>query len=162
MRIAIRVMMIFAIVAFVSDVTASSQQGRNRSRVRQLIQAADAGDTTKVLQLLNSKVDVNATYDREESRLSGKTALMAASSRGHSDLVQTLIKRGANVNLKHRSGETALMFAAGSGSQSTVKALLHAGAEVDVIVGSPHAGEFTPVSVAIYSDQPQRFEIVRI
>jgi ankyrin repeat protein len=154
--------MIFAVLACLSDVTTARQQSRNSSRVRQLVQAAYAGDTTKVLQLLNARVDVNATFDRVESELSGKTALMAASTRGHSDLVQTLIKRGANVNLKHRSGETALMFAAGSGSESTVKALLQAGADVNVIVGSPHAGEFTPVSVAIHTDHPQRFEIVRI
>jgi ankyrin repeat protein len=162
MRTLIRVMMVLAIVAFMSDVAFTRQQSRNRSRIRQLVQAADAGDTAKVLQLLNSRVNVNATFERDESELSGKTALMAASSRGHSDLVQTLIKRGASVNLKHYSGETALMFAAGSGNESTVKALLHAGADVDVIVGSPHAGEFTPLSVAIHTDHPQRFEIARI
>ena len=162
MRISIRVMMILALVAFMSDVAPACQQTRNGSRVRQLVKAADAGETSKVLQILNSGVNVNATFARDDSELSGKTALMAASSRGNSHLVQTLIKRGATVDLKHYSGQTALMFAARSGNVSTVKALLDAGADVDIIVASPHAGEFTPLSVAIHTDHPQRFEIARI
>lgn len=155
-------MMILAIVAFMSDVAPARQQSRNRSRIRQLVQAADAGETKKVLQILNSGVNINATFARDESELSGKTALMAAASRGHANLVSTLIKRGATVDLKHYSGQTALMFGARSGNESTVKALLHAGADVKVMVVSPHAGEFTPLTVAIHTDHPQRFEIARI
>ena len=162
MRTSIRVMTILAIVAFMSDVDGAYQRSNRSGKVRELISAAAAGDTSKVMQILNSGVNVNATFARDDSELSGKTALMAAAARGRSDLVQTLIKRGATVNLKHYSGETALMFAAGSGNVSTVKALLDAGADVDVIVGSPHAGEFTPLSVAIHTDHPQRFEIARI
>ena len=162
MRTSIRVLMVLAIVAFMSDVAIARQQSRNRSRVRQLVQAADAGDTTKVIQLLNSKVNVNATFERDGSELSGKTALMAASSRGNSHLVQTLIKRGATVNLKHYSGETALMFAADSGDKSTIEALLRAGADVNATVVSPHAGELTPLTITINTDHPQRLEVAKI
>lgn len=170
-RVLLLTMIVVTLTSDLSTTVAARQQRKtsqrgaseNRSRkVRELIVAADAGETSRVLQILKSGVNVNATFAGDESELSGKTALMAASSRGNSDLVQTLIKRGATVNLKHYSGETALMFAARSGNVSTVKALLDAGADVDVIVGSPHAGEFTPLSVAIHTDHPQRFEIARI
>lgn len=162
MRTSIRVMMILAIVAFVSDVAPARQQSRNGSRVRQLVHAADAGETKKVLQILNSGVNVNATFARDESELSGKTALMAAAERGHSGLVQALIKRGANVNLKHYSGQTALMFAARGGDKSTIEALIDAGADVNASLVSPHAGEFTPLIIAINTDHPQRFETAKI
>jgi ankyrin repeat protein len=156
-------LMILVIVAFTGDVDATCQQSKNSAnKVRELIHAAAAGDSSKVLQLLNSGVNVNAAFERDDSELSGMTALMAASSRGHSELVQLLIKRGANVNLKHYSGTTALMSAAGSGDESTVKALLDAGADVNAKVLSPHAGEFTPLTTTINTDHPQRFEIARI
>jgi ankyrin repeat protein len=161
MRTSIRVMVILAIVALISDV-AGAYQRSNRSKIRELIHAADAGDTRKVMQILNSGVNVNATFARDDSELSGKTALMAASSRGHSDLVGALIKRGATVDLKHYSGQTALMFGAHGGDKSTIEALLRAGADVNATVVSPHAGEFTPLTITINTDHSQRFEIVRI
>jgi ankyrin repeat protein len=156
-------LMILVIVAFTSFVDAACQQSKNSAnKVRELIHAAAAGDTSKVLQLLNSGANVNDAFERDDSELSGMTALMAASSRGHSDLVLALIKRGANLNLKHYSGMTALMYAAGSGDESTVKALLDAGADVNAKLVSPHAGEFTPLTTTINTDYPQRFEIARI
>ena len=162
MRTSIRVVMIMVIVALMSDAAGAYQRSKRSRKVRELINAAAAGDTSKVLQILNSGVNVNATFAREESELSGKTALMAAASRGHSVLVQALIKRGATVELKHYSGQTALMFAAYSGNESTIRALLEAGADVNATVVSPHAGEFTPLTITINTDHPQRFEIVRI
>jgi ankyrin repeat protein len=137
--------------------TSSSARTRQQQR-RELISAAAAGNTSKVLQILNSGVNVDATFARDESELSGKTALIAAASRGHSDLVRALIKRGATVDLKHYSGETALMFAADSGDKSTIEALLGAGADVNATVVSPHAGEFTPLTITINTDHPQRLK----
>jgi ankyrin repeat protein len=162
MRISIRVVMLLVIVALVSDVSVGYQRSNRSRKVRELINAAADGDTSKVLQILNSGVNVNATFARDESELSGKTALMAASSRGHSVLVKVLIKRGATVDLKHYSGQTALMFAAYSGNESTIRALLEAGADVNAKLVSFHAGEFTPLSITINTDHPHRFEIVRI
>jgi len=162
MKTSIRLMMIMVIVALMNDAAGAYQRSNRSRKVRELINAAAVGDTSKVLQILNSGVNVNATFARDDSELSGKTALMAASSRGHSDLVQVLIKRGATVDLKHYSGQTALMFAAYSGNESTIRALLEAGADVNATVVSPHAGEFTPLTITINTDHPQRFEIVRI
>jgi len=162
MRTSIRVMTILAIVAFMSDVAGAYQRSNRSGKVRELISAAAAGDTSKVVQILNSGVNVNATFPRDDSELSGKTALIAAAARGHSDLVRALIKRGATVDLKHYSGETALMFAADSGDKSTIEALLGAGANVNATVVSPHAGELTPLTITINTNHPQRFEIAKL
>ena len=131
-------------------------------QTRELINAAANGDLEKVIEILNKGVNVNASFARDDSELSGKTALMVASSRGYSNMVAELIKRGANVNLKHYSGETALMFAAAKGDAKIVKALVRAGANPNVKVVSFHAGEITPLISAINSDSEQRVEVVSI
>ena len=157
-----RPLMISVIIVSMIDLAGAYQRSNRSSKVRELINAAAAGNTGKVLQILNSGVNVNVTFARDDSELSGKTALMAAASRGHLDLVGVLHKRGATVNLKHYSGETALMFAAHGGDKSTIEALLRAGADINATVVSFHAGEFTPLSITINTDHPQRFEIARI
>jgi len=147
------------------------QQGRTAQRgtaantskkLREFFNAADAGDIQKVLQLLNAGVSVNASFQRDESELSGKTALMIASSRGYSEMVEKLLSRGADVNRKHYSGETALMFAADSGDVNTIKTLLGAGADPNAKVLSFHAGELTPLTITINSRHEQRFEVAKI
>lgn len=136
---------------------------KNKSQqTRELINAAADGDIDKVIETLNKGVNVNASFRRDDSELSGMTALMVASSRGYSNMVAELIKRGANVNLKHYSGETALMFAAAKGDAKIVKALVRAGANPNVKVVSFHAGEITPLSSAINSGSEQRVEVVSI
>lgn len=167
-------LMILVVVTPLSDVAkagAAPQQGKtaprgtgaNRSKkVREFFNAARAGDTKKVLQLLDAGVNVNASFQRDESELSGKTALMIASSRGYSDLVEKLISRGADVNRKHYSGQTALMFAAHGGDVSTIKALLRAGADPNTKVVAFHAGELTPLTITINTRHEQRFEVANI
>lgn len=136
---------------------------RNRSRqVRELINAAANGDTRKVLEILDQGVNVNASFERDDSELSGMTALMVASSRGFSEMVEELIKRRADVNLKRYTGETPLILAARYGDAKTVKDLLRAGANPNAKVMSPHAGEITPLTSTINSDSEQRVEVARI
>jgi ankyrin repeat protein len=128
----------------------------------ELINAAANGDLEKVIEILDKGVNINATFPRDTSELSGMTALMVASSRGYSNTVAELIKRGADVNLKHYSGETALLFAALKGDAKIVEALVRAGANPNVQVVSFHAGEITPLISAIDSMGEQRVEVVRI
>ena len=170
-RVVMLLMIVVTLTSEVSTTAAAHQQHKtsprgstaNRSRkVRELIHAAAAGNTPKVLQLLKAGVNVNAPFERDESELSGKTALMAAASGGHSGLFAELIKRGANVNLQHYSGKTMLMFAADGGDPVTIKALLRAGVDPNAKVISPHAGEITPLSITMHSDRPHRLEVVRI
>ena len=55
--------------------------------------------------LIAAKASLNAK-DKD-----GTTALMAASARGHFDVVSTLLAAGANINDQNDDGHTALMFA---------------------------------------------------
>ena len=95
----------------------TSRTARNRSeQVRELMNAAASGDTRKVLQLLDNGLNVNVSFPPDESEFSGMTALMVASLHGYPELVEELIKRGADVNLKRYVGDTPLMFAARTGN----------------------------------------------
>ena len=141
----------------------TSSSARNSSQqVSELINAAANGDTRKVLQLLDNGLDVNVSFPQDESEFSGMTALLIASLRGYPELVEELIKRGADVNLKRYVGDTPLMFAARSGNVKTVNALLRAGADPNATVMSPHAGELTPLINAMNSNSPNRVEVVKI
>jgi ankyrin repeat protein len=140
----------------------SSSARDGAKQVRELVNAAANGNTGKVLELLDKGVNVDASFPKDDSEFSGMTALMVASSRDYPELVEQLIRRGADVNLKRYSGDTPLIFAARSGSVKTVKALLSAGADPNTQVQSPHAGEITPLNSAINTDNPNRIEVVRI
>ncbi len=69
----------------------------------ELIKAAKEGNLPKVQELIAKKVDVN-TQD-EYRRM---TALMRASSNDHKDIVELLLKHGANVNAQNTDNETLL------------------------------------------------------
>ncbi|MBE0571895.1 MAG: ankyrin repeat domain-containing protein [Ignavibacteriaceae bacterium] len=83
-------------------------------------------DTVKIEQLLQSGVDINTQHPT-----SGTTALMIASSYYYyDDMVEYLIGKGANVNLKDKEGKTALLWAS-SNSLPNVKILVANGAKVN-------------------------------
>jgi uncharacterized protein len=139
----------------------STSAAKNKAKqVRELMNAAANGDNEKVFEILNGGLDINVRFERDHSELSGMTVLMIASLRGYENMVEALIKRGANVNLKHYSGDTALMMAASNPNAKIVKALLKAGADPNIKVGSPHAGEITPLIRAINLNDEHRIEIV--
>jgi ankyrin repeat protein len=83
-------------------------------------------DTTKIEQLLQSGVDINTQHPA-----SGTTVLMIASSYYYYDqMVEYLISKGANVNLKDSEGKTALLWAS-SNSLENAKILVANGAKVN-------------------------------
>lgn len=61
----------------------------------------------------------------------GPTALMMAAQSGYVDIVNHLIRHGAQVNAATRTGETALMFAAIQGNKEVVDVLLKADCNVN-------------------------------
>jgi len=83
-------------------------------------------DTVKVEQLLQSGVDINTQHPT-----SGTTVLMIVSSYYYYDhMVEYLISKGANVNLKDSEGKTALLWASNN-SIENAKILISNGAKVN-------------------------------
>ena len=140
----------------------TSAAKKKAQQVRELMNAVANGNSRKVFEILDSGLNVDVTFERDESEFSGMTALMVASVRGNPEMVEALIKRGANVNLKRYVGDTPLMLAAGSDNVKTVSLLLKAGADPNVKEISPHAGELTPLTLAINLSEQHRIEIAGI
>lgn len=65
--------------------------------------------------LLNKTVDVNAKDN------SGQSALDFASFVGHEDIMEALIKAGANVNIRNNYSNTPLLIASGFGKTFSLK-----------------------------------------
>src|SRR4051812_34011414 len=79
-----------------------------------LANAVKAGDRATVQTLLQQRVDVNAP------EVDGTTALHWAVRNDDQDLVDRLIKAGANVKTANRYGITPLYLAAVNGNQATL------------------------------------------
>ena len=84
--------------------------------------------------------------------IDGSTALHRAGVEGHIEVVLTLVKSGADLNLQDKKGYTALHWAARKGHNSVVSTLLKSGA--DPFVQNKKAE--TPLKVA------KNDEIVRL
>ena len=111
------------------------------------------GTPEDITQAIKFGTDVNIV---DESN--GYTALIKASEMGRTQLVNTLLKAGADVNFKNFHGRTALMNAASMGHVEVVKALLKAGAKVND-EGGPLNGDSCPLILAVGS---RNAEIVKI
>lgn len=94
-----------------------------------LMTAARTGKVGAVRTLLARGADVHAKESRR-----GQTALMWAAADGHVEVIEELIKAGADFRKPLDSGYTPLLFAVRQGHIGAVKALLKAGADVNEIV----------------------------
>ena len=101
---------------------AETAYGDNNTK---LFEAAKAGNTAKVEQLLRKRTDVNAKHAY------GRTALIAAARMGHTETVKVLIYAGADVNAKDKNGATALMDAAHRSHTEIMELLIDAAADVN-------------------------------
>ncbi|XP_078263564.1 ankyrin repeat domain-containing protein 45 [Rhinoraja longicauda] len=81
---------------------------------------ADDPNSEKTNQLLNIHDDI------------GRNALFAAAILGHSEVIQELVTRGANVNEQTSRGYTPLHCAAAWGKQESLKALVGLGANIRI------------------------------
>jgi ankyrin repeat protein len=90
------------------------------------VQSARNGDVTAVRLFMAAGMDVNVTDDE------GLTALMAAAGKGHSTIVESLMKAGAEIN-KSKDDMTALAFAAAIGDIKIVRLLLSKAADTRAI-----------------------------
>lgn len=92
----------------------------NMNKEEDFILSAMKEDTDKVVKLIKEGVDVNF-----KSKIrGGKTALMLASLKGNTEIVDILIKEKAKVGDKDLEDRTALMYAASEGKLEVVKKLL--------------------------------------
>ena len=124
-----------------------------------LMAASRSGSVDAVRLLLDRKVDVNAVESVQKT-----TALMRAAAEGHSDVVDVLLKAGADPNLQGRvtsitqrsmnsdhptGGFTALMWAARNGYEDTVRRLAEGGADLKLKNGDGASAAM----IAIYNDR---------
>jgi ankyrin repeat protein len=126
MRLAVFVMSLIAI-----GIGVASAQSR-------LIDAVKANDVAAVRGTLDTRVDVNAV------QADGTTALHWAVDRDSAEIVQLLIRAGANVKATNRYGSTPLWLASLNGNAATIGMLLEAGADANA---ASEEGE-TPLMVA--------------
>jgi ankyrin repeat protein len=88
----------------------------------ELIEAVANGEFDRTQMLLDTLPSPDfRTFD-------GDTPLALASERGHPDIVELLINRGANVNFLDGSGNSALFYAAMSGCNPCAVKLIEKGA----------------------------------
>jgi len=84
---------------------------------------AQAGDVSKVEQLLSQGVDPDST---DEESL---TPLMYACDRGYSDITIALLSHGAKLNIQDNNGDTALHYAVQDDNLLLIDLLLNKGAD---------------------------------
>jgi ankyrin repeat protein len=92
------------------------------ARTKQLLEAAEKGRVSQLMELLQKGANVN---DKDDD---GQTALHRAAARGHKTAVVALLTMGADTAERDGKGRTALMTAAEAGSAEVVKLLVAPGA----------------------------------
>lgn len=96
-----------------------------------LSRAALEGDVDQVAKLLGSDVARPGGYDTEDGAEIGYTAFLLASTKGHFDVMNLLLSRGANINATTKYGWTSLMLAAKRGDVACLDFLLARGVDVN-------------------------------
>ncbi|RYG67307.1 hypothetical protein EON64_07725, partial [archaeon] len=115
-------MLLFCLILVASkdDIELMSSDGAR------LITAAMDNDLPSVQAFLSKDVSINAR-DWDNT-----TALMAAASKGHEEMVRFLVNRGADVHLRDKNNLTALSEAALVGHMGIITLLASKGAGMDV------------------------------
>lgn len=93
-----------------------------------LVVASINGHATVVKVLLGSG---GADVNKQDG--DGNTALMGASAEGHYEIINILISKNANPNLKAKDGWTALMHAVEEGHHDVARKLIAINADVDAV-----------------------------
>ncbi len=110
----------FLLFAPLSFVMAQSQAERDRD----LIMAAERGETVVVRRLLTEGARVNARDQR------GRTPLLAATQRNQVEVARLLIQEGADVNSKDMIQDSPFLYAGAEGRTEILKMMLAAGADL--------------------------------
>lgn len=148
---------LLALAATLLSVSATRQQ-----EPPELLQAINAGDVSKVAELLDEGADPNmvfhdrtplmyAVYEQQveifrllaergadlemRTERAGPIITVAAEG-GNLDILGLLLERGVDVDAREQDGQTALMLAAHNGHPEAVRLLIAKGAAVDAQEGS--------------------------
>lgn len=100
------------------------EDNKNNENKEELINAQEKVILEEVNSIIEKRVDINSIYD-------GWTPLTLASSSGYYNMVEYLVKKGADVNAKSSYGWTALMWASMIGNFKIVKYLVENGADIN-------------------------------
>ena len=98
-----------------------------RAVTKDLLRAAQEGDTTLLGERIQQGADVNGTDGMHS------TALIHAAAKGHHPCVELLVQEGADVNKANKHGETALNQAVSRGHVECMELLITAEADVNTV-----------------------------
>jgi ankyrin repeat protein len=104
----------------------ANPEGALRTGESALMNASRGGSLELVQLLLTHHANVNVV-----ERVRGQTALMWAAAASHPDIVELLIRSGADVHARSTRGFTPLLFAARAGDLASARALVAGGADVN-------------------------------
>lgn len=121
------------------------------NEVTTILRAIYAGNTKKVIALVQKIDDVNAVGDDEMS------LLMTAAFHGKADIARWLLKKGARVDQKDAFDKTALIYGADQGYPEVVKVLLEHGADINTI---DEQAEWKPLDYAAARDHEDVVKIM--
>ena len=116
-----------------------------------MLAAAEAGDTQLLISTLKYVRNINFTD------VLNKTALHKAADRGHRDIVQLLLSKGASLEATDHHKNTPLHNAAWSGHTSTVELLFAKGASVQA---TNSASSSTPLHLAAWNGHTSTVELL--
>lgn len=114
--------------------------------------AAEAGDATRVSELLSQGADANYRINSGVDM----TPLMLAAVHDHPACIDLLLKAGAQPNESNQKSETALGYAVENNNIACARLLIEAGSDVNLanVFGK------TPLIKTIQGNSPQLFEIL--
>ncbi|XP_054002809.1 ankyrin-3-like isoform X13 [Hylaeus anthracinus] len=121
-----------------TNVETLPRAGKQSDPSTAFLRAARAGQLEKVLEYLESGVDINA------SNANGLNALHLAAKDGHLEIVRELLNRGAVVDAATKKGNTALHIASLAGQEEVVQLLV----QRDASVNAQSQNGFTPLYMA--------------
>lgn len=117
-----------------------SNMSVKRKKEEELISAASNGDMTRVKNLINEKININA-----RAYWKGESALYNAAATGNIAMVTFLVENGADINIRTYKGFTPLMVAINTGHYDVIRYLL----TKNVSVNMPDCRGETPLMYAV-------------